>query len=1328
MLKAGPDSIRYVRLALLLAGVDFALELSKQWCAAKGIAIELPALLHASLGLAILTLLFGVRARLHGDITRSSATHKECFSKLPYPAVIVDRQGLICSVNSAAATLVDQPEEALIHQSVHTWFHPPQLAEEQCPLCARIRAAKELEPQEFAFSRQNYQRISLNRLTGLNAGNLLQLHADISASKQIQEQMALVIDGAELGYWDWDYQSGKHSVNQRWLDMLGLTQTELDHYVGDWDKRMHPEDRDRVHDLIAEHVDSGKPYVVEFRMQHKDGRWVWIQGSGAVVERDPVSGNPIRLCGIHQDITGRKQSEKSLKAAYQVISQSAAVVFKWASVTGLPIEFATENVLQLLGYSVEQIQLGQLFYISLIHPDDVKLFSEELESCRLNSDCQEFVHAPYRIISRNGTTKWVQDQKLIIRNDLGEVIGYQGLVTDITRQRQQNSAIRSIISSALEKSNVSALDNLALIAAETLVADYILVGEILPDGTCNTLSFYSQNNQDQAVTYSIPSDVCAQLAVGKICCFAQQYYRAFPDEQWLTEHAIEGFIGIPLQNDRHRIFGYAVAMYKQAIPDPSFAEDIIKLFAAQITAELERSFAIQALEVQKQRLVDAQSISHIGDWQWYWRDNHLSWSDEMYRITGTSRTGFIPSFAAILTQLVHPDDRTFFRFALQNINQQKEIDFKHRVVFNNGEIRHVHQRGKLIFDDKHQAIGIQGTMQDITERLLTERRLLEAKQEAEKATKVKSEFLANMSHEIRTPMNAIIGLVELCLNTHLTEKQRDYLEKVETSAQGLMNLINDILDFSKMESGKLQLESVPFLLEEMLDQVFSTMTELCNRKGLTLIRPTLELQQQAVIGDPQRLRQILINLIGNAIKFTEHGQVSVELKELSHTDRETHLQFNIRDTGIGISEQQQNKLFIAFSQGDSSVTRNYGGTGLGLVICKQLVEQMGGAISVSSHVGAGSCFSFAVTLGVADSNSILKILPHRHKNVDGSELAAVRGARVLLVEDNEINRIVAIELLSHAHLRVDIAENGEIALQKIRHAEYDCILMDVQMPVMDGYETTRKLRKLPHCATLPVIAMTANVMSDDRNKCLLSGMDDFIGKPILPQTLYSTLAKWIKPRGYQQEIPAYNASDNDLPNLYGIDREIGLQHTAGDKSVYLKILRKFADNHAASIREIEQALLSGNLHSAKQLTHTLKGLSASLGALELHGHVLRLEEMLQNSETTAASSALQTALAMAAQELSRVVGHIRTALPGPQLLTANPERAFSPLEKRRQLNLLLSKLQAFDSDADQQLERVLAGIEDQTVTQELLKIRSQIAHYRFVEASDALSQLLDSCE
>jgi PAS domain S-box-containing protein len=1255
--------------------------------------------------------------------TTPSTEINSCFQFLPQPAIVLNRQGLIVGINLVAANAVNSPASDLIGKSVHALFHPNSAPLDECQLCRHIADLEAMPSTDFAFPNQQWQQISLSRLPCDDNELLIEQHFDITEHKRIEDQLALVMDGAELGFWDWNYQTGEHHVNQRWMDMLGLSTDDMANYVSDWDQRVHPDDRARLANLVAEHIASGKPYVVEFRMQHKQGHWVWIQGSGAVVAYDPATGQPCRLCGTHQEISRRKQSEYNLAATYQIISQSHLVVFKWRSATGLPIEFATENASELLDYPLTELLSGETDYLQLLHPDDLDNYIQEIELCLSDQSCQEILHLPYRLISRSGAIKWVQDRKVVTRNELGQPLGYQGLVSDITRQRQQTSAIRNIISTALDNSTVSPLDNICMLATETLGAQYVLIAEFLPDNSIRNLAFHAKAQLPDNLQFNATDLPFSEIANGKICHYQQGIDHPDTAHDWLSRFDAHSYIAIPLHDIQQCNFGVVLALYCQVIPDSHFAEDILKLFAVQITAELERIRAMDALQIQKQRLIDAQSISHIGDWQWHWSDNRFSWSDEMYRITRSNKASFIPNFASILTQLVHPEDQALFKSAMQNAGSSGIIDFRHRIILSEHQIRHVHQRGKVICDSNQQIIGIQGTMQDITDRLRIEQRLLEAKRVAEKATQVKSEFLANMSHEIRTPMNAIVGFVDLCLteNSHL--KQRDYLEHVKSASHSLMTIIDDILDFSRVEAGKLHLDSMPFLLEETLSQVFSTMEQLANNKAIRLIRPDSRHQYHAVVGDPQRLRQILINLVGNAIKFTAEGQVTVDLQEVERTASAVRLQFTITDTGIGMDAEQQAKLFQPFSQGDSSITRTYGGTGLGLVISKQLIEQMGGSIRVASREGHGSIFTFDIYLGVTDIASIRKNQQLTRAGIAKLSLQPLHGARILLVEDNEVNRIVATELLEQAKITVDCAENGQLALDKLATNTYDCVLLDVQMPVMDGYQTSRQIRKLEIANYLPVIAMTANVMGDARAKCVQSGMDDFIGKPILPDTLYATLLKWVRPAKpntistSQQPNPELSVP---FPTLYGIDTALGLQHTAGNAIVYRKVLLKFAENNSQTLDEIQQHLLEKNYQQAQRAIHSLTSLAGSLGARALYKSLLEFESTFEQG----CYSDLTRLLPTIEPELNQILNSIKVTLTVgdvPRRIDSHK----SPSEVTQQLSILLSKLQGFDSDADQQIEAILNSTRDQLLLEELKTIKKMTENYRYVDACQRVTQLLN---
>jgi len=403
---------------------------------------------------------------------------------------------------------------------------------------------------------------------------------------------------------------------------------------------------------------------------------------------------------------------------------------------------------------------------------------------------------------------------------------------------------------------------------------------------------------------------------------------------------------------------------------------------------------------------------------------------------------------------------------------------------------------------------------DITKRARAERELAIAKGIAEEASRSKGEFLANMSHEIRTPMNAIIGLAHLVLKTELAPRQRDYLLKMRKSGEHLLGIINDVLDFSKIEAGMLDIEKAEFELQELRDNVTGLLAEKCAAKGLKLAFDIDPGVPARLVGDSLRLGQVLINFANNAVKFTERGEVAIAASIEERSEQDVLLRFAVRDTGIGLTEEQRGRLFRSFQQADSSTTRKFGGTGLGLAICKKLAQLMGGEVGVSSEVGVGSTFWFSARLAASTRESHCELPPALCAN-----LAAVRGARILLVEDNDINQIVATELLQDAGVVVDIAENGQVALDRIDAGRYDLVLMDMQMPVMGGVCATREIRRLPRHRNLPIVAMTANAMTQDRQRCLEAGMNDFLSKPIEPDEMWAILLKWLKP-GQSMEVAA----------------------------------------------------------------------------------------------------------------------------------------------------------------------------------------------------------------
>jgi len=558
--------------------------------------------------------------------------------------------------------------------------------------------------------------------------------------------------------------------------------------------------------------------------------------------------------------------------------------------------------------------------------------------------------------------------------------------------------------------------------------------------------------------------------------------------------------------------------------------------------------------------------------------------------------------------LIHPDDRTMMADYFRNevLGQGRAFDKEYRIIRHDDQVeRWLHGFGKLNFDAQGHPLKMFGAIQDVTEQREREKAL-------EAASRAKSEFLANMSHEIRTPMNSILGMAHLALNTEADPKNRDYLEKIHFSGLHLLGIIDDILDFSKIDAGKIKIETVDFDLSGAFNNLNNMIAEKAIEKGLQLdfdIDPGIP---NNLRGDPRRLNQVLINYASNAIKFTATGSIIVRAKKIGENENGTLVRFEVQDTGIGISDEDKAKLFQPFQQVDASTTRNYGGTGLGLAISKQLVAMMEeGAVGVDSIPGQGSTFWLTVRLGKGTKP---------HKLVQGSETdfppTMLNGVRILLAEDNLFNQQVATEFLEDVGATVCVAKNGKEAMDLLLKEHFDCVLMDIQMPLMDGFEATRLIRANPALARMPVIAMTANASNEDRAQCLAAGMDDYISKPFKPNTLYATLANWLSVQSRRMPF-------SDLPSTLSVATTWAGDPNIIDLSVLAELIgdnkfemRKFALRFLESARkdmdEIESALERKDLVALSALGHHNKSPARMVGAMGFFNLCQALEDIGRN--------------------------------------------------------------------------------------------------------------------
>ncbi|SFU56410.1 PAS domain-containing hybrid sensor histidine kinase/response regulator [Pseudoduganella namucuonensis] len=549
-----------------------------------------------------------------------------------------------------------------------------------------------------------------------------------------------------------------------------------------------------------------------------------------------------------------------------------------------------------------------------------------------------------------------------------------------------------------------------------------------------------------------------------------------------------------------------------------------------------------------------------------------------------------------------------------------------------GEPVDIHVSKAVLRGADQRIRGVITVTVDVTAQAAAVRALRQAKEAADAASQAKSDFLANMSHEIRTPLNSVIGMALLAMKTRLTPRQHDYLDKIRLSGEHLLALIDDILDFSKIEAGMLTLERAPFDLELVLANVLAQVSGRAAAKGLRLdsaLEPDVACH---LGGDALRLSQVLINLMGNAVKFTERGGVGMRVAALEQDEASCLLHFSVRDSGIGMTAQQLERLFQSFQQGDSSTTRKYGGTGLGLAISKRLVEQMGGQIGVESEAGRGSRFWFTLRLDKEAPP------PPRAAPLAVPLAAALRGMRVLVVEDHEFNQQVAREFLEDAGVLVALAGNGMEALALLARERYDCVLMDVQMPVLDGVETVRRMRADPALAGVRVVAMTANARGQDRERCLAAGMDEFISKPVAPDRLYAALAG----RAADADAAPPPAPDGAEPEVLSL--EVLAESFDGRADRMRQFARRYVETARAGLAEAGEALARGDLAGAAALAHRCKPGAMAVGALQ----ALRLWQALEDQGEGGCPERAGALAAELAEALERVARRVEAEFPaGP---------------------------------------------------------------------------------